>query len=107
LPAPLAHDDRVPAFGDDPGEARYAEEMEPGADHRVVAAQHPRDVHHALGRNLVRALVYPVPRGLFLPGVPRPRRRGELYPVRETTAAARDRNPARVDGESRGEIRLQ
>jgi len=35
----LAHDDRVPAFGDGPGKARHAQEMEPGADHRLAGSR--------------------------------------------------------------------
>ena len=47
-PAPLAHHDRVPPFGHDPGEARDAEAVEPGTDHRDLPAQHLRHIHHPL-----------------------------------------------------------
>src|SRR6266516_4324464 len=107
LATPLAHDDGVPAFGNDPGKARHAEEVEPGADHRLVAAQHPRYVHHPLGRDLLGALVHAVGRRVLLPRVPGDRRRHELHAVREAPAAARSRHPPRVDGEPRSELPVQ
>ena len=47
-PPALAHHDRVPPLGDDPGEARDAQALEPGAHHRDVPAQHLRHLHHPL-----------------------------------------------------------
>src|SRR5256884_374781 len=99
LAPPLAHDDRVSAFGDGPGKARHAQEMEPGADHRLVAVVDLRHVHHALGRDLERAFVHPVERGLLLPRVPGRGRRGQLHAVRDPSPVAHRGDPARVDGE--------
>ena len=64
-PAAVAHDDGVPAFGDDPGKARDAQALEPVAGGRHVPAQHLRDVHHALGRDRERAQLHPVERRLL------------------------------------------
>src|SRR6266699_2205764 len=103
----LAHDDRVSAFGDGPGKARHAEEMEPGADHRLVAALDLWHVHHALGRDLERAFVHPVERGLLLPRVSGRGRCGQLRAVRDSSPVAHRGDPARVDGEPRGELPVQ
>src|ERR1043166_5399389 len=98
---------RVPALGDDSGEARHAEEVEPRADHRIVAVVDLWHVHHPLGRDLQRALLHAVERRLFLPGVPDRRWRVELRAVRDPAPAARGRGPARVDGEPRSELPVQ
>ena len=90
LPA-VAHDDRVPAFGDDPGEARHAQALEPGAHHRHVPAQHLRHVHHPLGRDRERAQLHPVERRLLLPGVPAGGRRAVVHAALHPLAAARGR----------------
>ena len=103
----VAHDDRVPALGDGPGEARHAQEVEPGADHRVLAALDLRHVSHPLRRDLVGALVHAVAGRLLVPGLPRPRGRGELRTVRDADAAAGGGSASGVDGEPRGGLPLQ
>src|SRR3989454_6151351 len=103
----VAYDDGLPTLGDDPGEARDAQEVEPRAHHRVVAALDLRDVHHALGRHLERALVHPIERRVLLSLLPDRRGDGELRRVRQSAAAARGRGEARVDGEPRGELSVQ
>ena len=69
-PAALAHHDRVPPLGDDPGEAGDAEAVEPRPHHRDVPAQHLRHLHHPLGRDRERAQLHPVERGVLLPRLP-------------------------------------
>src|SRR5690606_18145718 len=47
--AALAHRNCFPAFGDDPGEARHAEDVEPVPHHGDVPAEHLRHLPDALG----------------------------------------------------------
>ena len=90
LPA-VAHHDGVPALGDDPGEARHAQALEPDAHHRDVPAQHLRHLHHALGRHRERAQLHPVERRLLLPRLPVRDGGGGLHAALHPLAAARGR----------------
>src|SRR5216110_357486 len=85
----VAHHDRLPPLGDDPGEARDAEEVEPRSHHRVVAALDFRNVHYTLWRDFERALVHAVECGILFPVLPDRRGDGELHGVRHAPAAAR------------------
>src|SRR5213082_1484721 len=105
--AAMAHHDGVPALGDGAGKARHAEEVEPGADHRLLAALDFRHVHHALGCDLERAFVHPVERGLLLPRVPARRRRRQLHTLRDPAPLTHRGDAARVDGEPRGQLPVQ
>ena len=54
----VARRDRVPALGDDPGEARHAEGLEHAARHPRVLSRALRDVPHAVGRRQLDPLVH-------------------------------------------------
>ena len=62
----VARDDRVPAFGDDPGTQGHAESLEPVADRARIRTHALRHVHHAQRRHLVGAFVHAIrPRPVF------------------------------------------
>ncbi len=63
-------DDRVPAFGDDPGTQGHAEDLESVADRSRIRTHALRHFHHAQRRYLVGAFVHPIRTRPLLPHLP-------------------------------------
>ena len=70
LPCSLAHRHRLPAFGDDAGEARHDEGLEHVADLRHLPAFHLRHLPHALRRGQLGSRLCPVGNRPLVRGFP-------------------------------------
>ena len=103
----VARGDRVPALGDDPGEARDAEGLEHAARHPRVLPLALRDVPHALGRRQLDPLVHPEPARAVVPRLHLPRHRGLARARFLAAAAAALEDAARVARLARGGVPLQ
>ena len=103
----VARRDRVPALGDDPGEARDAEGLEHAARHPRVLPLALRHVPHALGRRQLDPLVHREPARAVVPRLHLPRH-GVLARARVLAAAAAAlEDAARVARLARGGVPLQ